>query len=58
MADTDKAVDDAVSEARNMKDEAEGTIEHYRNQVGRLQNDVLDSVQEKPLRIGLAVMIG
>ena len=59
MADTDKALDDAVSEARNMKDEAEGTIEHYRNQVGRLQNDVLDSVQEKPLRtLGIAVMIG
>ena len=59
MADTDKGIDDAVSEARNMKDEAEGTIEHYRNQVGRLQNDVLDSVQEKPLRtLGIAVMIG
>ena len=46
MADTDKAVDDAVSQARNMKDEAEGTIQHYRDQVGRLQDDFLDSVQE------------
>ena len=42
-----------------MKDEAEGTIEHYRNQVGRIQNDVLDSVQEKPLRtLDIDVMIG
>lgn len=53
------AGDKAVSEARNMKDKAEGTIEHYRNQIERFQDDFMAEVQNKPLRtLGIAVMIG
>ena len=54
-----RAAKKAVSEARNLKHEAEGTIEHYRNQAARFQDNLMAEVQDKPLRtLGIAVAIG
>lgn len=55
----DQAIDEAVSAARSIKDEAEGTIEHYRNQIEQFQNDFMSEVQDRPLRtLGVAVVLG
>jgi ElaB/YqjD/DUF883 family membrane-anchored ribosome-binding protein len=56
---TDQAIDDAVFAARNMKDEAEGTIEHYRNQIEQFQSDFMSEVQDRPLRtLGVVAVLG
>lgn len=53
------AADKAVREARLKKNDTEGAIEQYRNQVRRVQDDFLSEVREKPLRtLGIAAMIG
>lgn len=57
--DAQTAAEKAVSEARNLKDEADGTIAHYRNRVETLHDDFITEVRQRPLRtLGLAVMIG
>lgn len=42
-----KAVDDAVSAARTLKDE--GVIEHYQQELERYRDDLYETVREKPL---------
>lgn len=53
------AVDEAVREARNMKDEADGIMGQYVNQARQLQDDVMTEIQDRPLRtLAIAVAFG
>lgn len=58
-ADAQNAANKAVKEARSTANDAEGIVQHYRNEAGRVRDDFIAEVRDRPLRtLGIAAMVG
>lgn len=53
------AVEDAVSQARNMKDKAETSLQDIRRQAEDFQSQVIASARDKPIQtLAIAAFVG